>query len=32
MEMLPSGMMSLKDVLDKSQLRDLISYLITLKK
>jgi putative heme-binding domain-containing protein len=32
MEMLPSGMMSMKDVLDKSQLRDLISYLITLKK
>jgi putative heme-binding domain-containing protein len=32
MEMLPSGMMSMKDVLDKSQLRDLISFLITLKK
>jgi len=32
MEMLPSGMMSMKDVLNKSQLRDLISYMITLKK
>lgn len=32
MEMLPSGMMSVREVLDKSQLRDLIAYLVTLKK
>jgi len=32
MEMLPSGMMSMKEALDKYQIRDLIAFLVTLKK
>jgi putative membrane-bound dehydrogenase-like protein len=32
LEMLPSGMMNMKEVLDKSQIRDLIAFLVRLKK
>jgi len=32
MEMLPSGMMNMKEALDKSQIRDLIAFLVNLKK
>jgi putative heme-binding domain-containing protein len=32
MEMLPSGMMNMKEVLDQSQIRDLIAFLVKLKK